>query len=144
MLDRLSPWHIDPRHVQDEEARQRVVSRARSLLAQQDSRARSRQRRYLRLMLFVFGSLAALILTRTLARTTWSGVLLDLLPLLLIISAAVAAFFVQHWLCCRRFIRQALREVGDEPCVACGYQLRALPRSVIFCPECGAVRVAQS
>jgi hypothetical protein len=39
-----------------------------------------------------------------------------------------------------RPMRRALREMGYDVCVRCGYWLRGLDNTVVQCPECGAAR----
>lgn len=40
----------------------------------------------------------------------------------------------------RRPTRKALRDLGYDICVTCGYWLRELPDETPLCPECGAAR----
>ena len=60
-------------------------------------------------------------------------------PLVLIAITWIVNAFVGRWLY-GKAQRHALREMGYEVCLACGYYLRGLSDDVQQCPECGAAR----
>jgi hypothetical protein len=37
-------------------------------------------------------------------------------------------------------VRCAMRDLGYDLCIGCGYRLQGLPDAAVRCPECGAVR----
>lgn len=135
---RYSPWFVDPRHTADEADRVRIEARARELF-------RNRRRSTMRART-AMRSMHALVLLLALAATvTLAG---RSLPYAALATGAVTlgmAFVIiaRAWLHRRAFVLRALRELGDERCVACGHNLRGLPRDVLFCPECGTVRVRE-
>jgi hypothetical protein len=60
-------------------------------------------------------------------------------PLLVLVIAWVPYAWLRH----QRFkpwINTALRELGHDVCLRCGYLLRKLPDNVDRCPECGVER----
>ena len=67
--------------------------------------------------------------------------------MMLIVNLALLAYFVAQmmttlWVCRNIFgphLRRAMRDVGWEVCIKCGYSLRGL-EDVKRCPECGAER----
>lgn len=44
------------------------------------------------------------------------------------------------WGICSRAFRSAMREIGRDVCVECGYWLRGLGNEISQCPECGTPR----
>jgi len=61
-----------------------------------------------------------------------------------IVMIGAAVSIVAAW--CYRFlyagpIRHAMREMGHDICVGCGYRLVGLPPSTMRCPECGEARL---
>lgn len=62
---------------------------------------------------------------------------------LMALSVAIVSIVLGHWLLWSiwsRSFRRALREIGRDVCVECGYWLRGLDNHVTRCPECGAGR----
>jgi len=122
--------------VPDESARQAVVERAKEAFRLRQVKP-SHLRRFMR-NLHGFVLLLAIFTVVTLGTRQlfdWA---------LLVLAAAALSAMVIWWLRYRErrpFLLDALREFGDERCIACQHPLRGLPRDVIYCPECGAVRV---
>ena len=55
----------------------------------------------------------------------------------------LVGFAVGHWLLwglLQRAFRGAMRQIGRDVCVECGYWLRGLDEEVTRCPECGRAR----
>lgn len=58
---------------------------------------------------------------------------------LLVASPCVASAWLYQFIY-RRPVRLAMRELGYDICVSCGYRLQGLDASITRCPECGAAR----
>lgn len=138
LSDRLSPWFVDPKHVEDGTARQRVQARARELFHKR-RRETTRVRVAMRsLHAVVFLLAVAAVVTLALRSLPYAALAMGAVAL-----GMVIAVVIRQWFKRRPFVRLALRELGDERCVTCGHSLRGLPRDVLFCPECGTVRVRE-
>jgi len=130
MIRLLSPWSISDQQVQDDEARQRIADRARELFRAQ--RRPTMLRRALRAL-----QLVALLLVMLAIVGSAAPVWLILIVLGLLAVVVHGAYWVKR----RPFLHQALSDMEEDYCFSCGYRLRGLPKSIVFCPECGIVRV---
>lgn len=139
MIEKFSPWHVDATYVEDADMRQRVVARAQEHYAGRDQRTKQisrRKHRVIRILLGISSILLIVVLVTGVRGNLWA-----LLAPIAAIVALIGLWLTESWVSRRHFLRRALREFGDERCVGCRHPLRGLPRDVIFCPECGAVRV---
>lgn len=115
------------------------------------SHAYAMKQRWFRRMLFlasavlpfavIGGGLAASIGLQQIipsASVAWSIGFLGLCAL------SVALYLRIVWSWYKRPTRMALRDLGYEICVRCGYWLRGLADDVKRCPECGAARQAMA
>jgi hypothetical protein len=66
------------------------------------------------------------------------------LPFLIVTGALVMLFWPwSAWMYRSMYagpIRKVMREVGNDVCIECGYELRGLGDDIKRCPECGANR----
>lgn len=122
------------------------------------SRAQKREarQRTWRLYRTTISSLAICLGTATLLGVVYGGVimLIDAVylgrlypivvvfgPLVVVALTWMAIAFAGRWIYGKAHY-QALRDMGFDVCMRCGYWLRGLPATAPQCPECGALRNA--
>lgn len=80
----------------------------------------------------------------TLIDLAWGGSIWRLTGMLTVIFAAIGIVLlpIRPFLL-RGSARRALRSMGFDVCVPCGYVLDGIPiREHLYCPECGTIRHA--
>jgi len=141
---------FDPEVDLDEARKKRVLARARQTfgLRQSDGvffRRNRRNRRNRRRPRLAAAILLAGWLFFLLAIASRGFLFVWFMIVVFLLAAeSLGGFPFIEWLCrpaLVRHVRQAMLDLGyDEVCWRCGYRLENLPREIVQCPECGAVR----
>lgn len=82
---------------------------------------------------FAWNPLAAVFVAWRIPWPRWSSIIV------ICIAAIVFAAWIYRYIYVRP-VRRAMRELGYDVCVNCGYRLQGLPETTTQCPECGSTR----